>query len=75
VANECQPGRAIGTWLGPKVFGKHATRDTFVDLDANGVRDLLSDSHAAEARIAPLGIGFATMRRRRRGQAIFTIHQ
>ena len=44
VANECQPGRAIGTLLGSKVFGKHAAHDIFVDTDAEGMRDLQRDA-------------------------------
>jgi len=80
VASQCEPRRAIGSGFGSKVFGKDATHDIFVDLDAKGVRDLLSDSHAAEAWIAPLhlndsrdelsgralGTGFAAMRRGRK---------
>jgi hypothetical protein len=54
VANECEPRRAIGSGFGSKVFGKDAAHGIFVDLDAKGVRDLLSDSHTAEPWIAPL---------------------
>jgi hypothetical protein len=63
--------------------------DIFVDLDAEGMRDLLADAHAAELGIAPLhlddgrdefrgrtfGTGFAAMRRERKEQAVFAIHQ
>ena len=31
---------------------EHATNDIFVDLEAKGVRDLLGDAQAADARIA-----------------------
>src|SRR4051812_45150437 len=48
VANECQPGRAIGPRCRPKVFRKYAAHDIFVDLDAKGVSDLLGDAHATE---------------------------
>ena len=73
----------------PIVFRKHAANDIFVDLDAEGIRDLLGDPHGAETRIAPLhlndgrdefrgrtfGTGFAAMRRRGKEQAVFPIHQ
>jgi len=89
VANECQPGRAIGPRCRSKVFGKYAAHDIFVDLDAKGVRDLLGDAYATEARIAPLhldddgdelrgrtfGTGFAAMRRGRKEQLVLMIHQ
>ena len=38
----------------PIVFRKHAANDIFVDLDAEGIRDLLGDPHVAETRIALL---------------------
>ena len=40
---------------------EHATNDIFVDLDANGVRDLLGDAQAAEAWIVPLRATMAAM--------------
>ena len=47
--DECQPGRAIGSGVAwPVVLGEHAANDILVDLDAEGVRDLLGDAHAAE---------------------------
>ena len=53
VPNGCQPGRAIGPGVvGPVVLGEHAAHYIFVDLYAEGVRDVLSDFRAAEARIA-----------------------
>jgi hypothetical protein len=71
------------------VFRKHAANDIFVDLDAEGIRDLLGDPHVAETRIAPLhlndgrdefrgrtfGTGFAAMRRIGKEQAVFPIYQ
>ena len=33
---------------------EYPTHNIFVDVDAEGVRDLLGDAHAAETRIAPL---------------------
>jgi hypothetical protein len=36
------------------VYGKHATRDIFVDLDAKSVFDLLGDADTAELWIAAL---------------------
>ena len=50
MANEGQPGRAIG--IGSVVFGKHATYDIFVERNAKGMRDLLGDAEAAEVGIA-----------------------
>src|ERR1019366_7351406 len=52
-----QPGRAIGPGVvGSGVPGEHAAHDIFVDLYAEGVRDLLSDFRTAEARIAPFDL-------------------
>ena len=39
---------------GPIVLREHATNDIFVDLDAEGLSDLLGDAHTAELGIAPL---------------------
>ena len=53
--DECQPGRTQGAGVAwPIIFFQHAANDTFVDLDAKSVSDLLGNAHAAEARIAPL---------------------
>ena len=53
--DERQPGRAIGTRvLGPVVLRKHAANDILVDLDAEGMRDLLGDAQVAELGIAGL---------------------
>ena len=63
--------------------------DILVDLDAEGMSDLLGDAHTAKLGIAPLhlddgsdefrartfGSGFAAMRRGGKEQAIFAIHQ
>ena len=68
---------------------EHATYDIFVDLDAKGVRDLLGDAQAAEARIAPLqrddggdefrggpfGAGLAVSCGRGKEEPIFPIYQ
>lgn len=62
----------------PIMFREYAANDIFVDLDAEGMRDLLGDPHVAETRIAAIhlddgrdefggrafGTGFAAMRRR-----------
>jgi hypothetical protein len=71
------------------VSGKDAAHDILVDLDSEGMSDLLGDPHVAETRIAPLhlddgrdefrgrtfGTGFAAMRRRGKEQAVFPIHR
>ncbi|MCK7497882.1 MAG: hypothetical protein MZW92_49405 [Comamonadaceae bacterium] len=68
---------------------EHAANDILVNRDAEDMRDLLGDAHAAETRIAPLhlddgcnefrgrtfGTGFAAMRRGRKEQAVLAIHQ
>ena len=47
--DECQPGRAIGSGVAwPVVLREHAANDIFVDLDAEGMSDLLGDAHTAE---------------------------
>ena len=65
-----------------------AAHDILVDLDCEGMRNLLRDSHTAETRIAPLhlddgrdefrgrtfGTGFARMRRGRKEQAVFGLY-
>ena len=90
MGDQCQPGgtRATGV-VWSVVSGEDSTNDIFVDIDAEGMRDLLRDLHVAETRIAPLhlddgrdefrgrtsGTGFAAMRRGRKEQAVFPIHQ
>ena len=37
-----------------RVFGKHSTDPIFVDLNAEGVSDLLGNPQVAETRIPPL---------------------
>ncbi|MCK7499520.1 MAG: hypothetical protein MZW92_60830 [Comamonadaceae bacterium] len=55
VRDECQPGGTIGAGVaGPIVLREHAANDILVDRDAEDMRDLLGDAHAAETRIAPL---------------------
>src|SRR5262245_22529031 len=75
------------TW--PIVLREYASNDVSVDLHAEGVSNLLGDSHAAETGIAPLhlddgrdefrgrtfGTGFAAMRREEEEQAVFPTHQ
>src|SRR5438552_11079058 len=90
VPDECQPRGAIGSGVAwPVVSVKDTAHDILVDLDSEGMSDLLSDSHAAETRIAPLhfddgrdelgGWSFQTrpaaMRRGRKEQAVFPLHQ
>ena len=90
VADESQPRwtRVTGV-AGSVVSGKDAADDILVDLDAEGMSDLLSDSHAAETRIAPLHFddgrdelgrlsfraGLGAMRRGGKEQAAFLMHQ
>ena len=73
----------------PIVLREYTANDIFVDLDAEGIRDLLGDPHVAETRIALLhlndgrdefrgrtfGAGFAAVRRRGKEQVVFPIHQ
>ncbi len=54
VASDRQPGRSCATtglWV--VVFCQYPPHDILIDLDPKGIRDLLSDSRAAEARVAP----------------------
>jgi hypothetical protein len=71
------------------VLREHTTHDIFVDVDAEGMRDLLGDAYTAEPGVAALqlndrrdefcrgtfGPGLATMRRGGKEQAVFPIHQ
>ncbi len=50
--DKAQPGRAIGSCLGPIVFREHSADDVFVDIDAKGVRNLLCDAETANAGVA-----------------------
>ncbi len=51
---ERQPRRPLGpSVVWPAVTGEHATHDIFVDIDTEGMRDLLGDAEVAELRIAP----------------------
>jgi len=75
------------TW--PIVLREHAANDIFVDLDPEGMGDLLGDAHTAKLRIAPLHLydgadefrgrtfrtRFAARRRGRKEQPLFPIHQ
>ena len=51
VAQERQPGRAIGVLSRPVVMGENPANHVFVDLDVERQGDLLGDS-----RTAPIGI-------------------
>jgi hypothetical protein len=71
------------------VSSEDSTNQILVDLHAEGMSDLLGDSHIAETRVAPLhlddgrdefrrrtfGTRFAAMRRRGKEQPVFPIHQ
>src|SRR5207253_7800925 len=84
-----QPRWTTVACLGSKVFGENSTNHVFVDLRAEGMRDLLGDPHIAETRIAPLhlddgrdefrgrtfGTGLTSMRRGGKEQAVFPIYQ
>src|SRR2546429_4495927 len=50
--DKAQPGRAIGSCLGSIVFREHPADDVFIDLDAKGVCNLLSDAGTANAGVA-----------------------
>ena len=50
--NVSQEGAVESGMIRTVVLGEHATHDIFVDLDAKGVRDLLSDAQAAESGVA-----------------------
>src|SRR6266516_5282476 len=52
--DKAQPGRAIGSCLGSIVFREHPADDVFVDIDAEGVRNLLCDAGTANTGIAAL---------------------
>lgn len=90
VANERQPGWTTGSGVtGVVVLREHAAHDIFVDVNAEGMRDLLGDADAAEFGISALelddrrdefrgrtvGAGFAAMHGGGKGQAVFPIHQ
>ena len=88
--HEGQPGRSVGSGVaGPVVLGEHAADDILVDLDAEGIGDLLGDADAAEPRITGLDLddrrdefrgrsfrtGLASFGRRRKEQVILAIDQ
>ena len=50
--DKAQPGRAIGSCLGSIVLREHPADDVFIDLDAKGVCNLLSDAGTANAGVA-----------------------
>ena len=51
MAEECQPGGAIGILSRPVVMGENSSNHVFVDFDLERQGDLLCDS-----RIAPVGV-------------------
>ena len=55
VTEESQPGRTAGVWLGVVMGGQDAPNDVFIDGDAKGPTNLLSDSRAAPGGIALFG--------------------
>ena len=79
----------LGAGSGSVVSGEDSTNHVYVDLYAEGVRDLLGDSHAAETRFTPLhlynrcdelrrrtfGAGFAAIRRKGKEQPVLAFHQ
>ena len=90
LGDECQPGGAIGSGVAWAVVPReHATHDIFVDVNAEGMRDLLGDTHTAEPGVAALqlndrrdefwrgsfGARFAATAEGGKGQTIFPIHQ
>jgi hypothetical protein len=90
VGDQCQPGGTRGAGVvWSVVSGEDSTNRVFVDLHAEGMRDLLGNPHVAETRIAPFhlyngrdefrgrtfGTGFAAMRRGRKEKAVFPIDQ
>ena len=56
MSDKGEPRRAAGTRFGLVVFREHAANDVFVDLEAEGARDLLSDLHTAKPGIAPFDL-------------------
>ena len=53
--DECQSRGAVRAGVvRPVMLGQHATHDIFIDVEAEGVRDLLGDLQRAELGIAPL---------------------
>ena len=55
MADEGEPGRTRGAGVAWSiVFGEDSTNHIFVDLHAEGVRDLLGDAHIAKLGIAGL---------------------
>jgi len=90
LGDQRQPGGATGAgviWL--VVLGEHAAHDIFIDVDAEGVSDLLRDAQIAELGIASLHFDngcdelrggafrswFAWLCRGREEQAVLSIDQ
>jgi hypothetical protein len=85
LGEETEPGRTIAVGIiGAVVLGQHTANDILVDVDPEGMRDLLGDAQVSEPGIAPLdlddrrdelqrwafGAGFAAMRRGREQQGV-----
>ena len=55
--DECQPGRTIAAGvIWPVVLREHAAHYIFIDVEAEGVSDLLGNTLIAELGITPLQI-------------------
>ena len=54
LADQGKPRRSPGARSGSVVSGEDSTNNVFVELYAEGVRDLLGDAHAAETRVTAL---------------------
>src|SRR5215470_17721826 len=54
MSDKAQPGRTIGSCLGPIVFRQLPADDVLVDNDAEGVRNLVCNAGTANTRIAAL---------------------
>src|ERR1700716_3920762 len=52
MSDKAQPGRAIGSCLGAVVFREHPADYVFIDIDAEGVPNLLGDAGTANTGIA-----------------------
>lgn len=90
VPDECQPRGVIGSGVAwREVLREHAAHDIFVDVEAEGMRDLLGDAYTAEPGVAALqlndrrdefcrrtfGAGFMATVAGGKEQTLFPIHQ
>ena len=53
MTDQGKPGRTSGAWFWPEMCSENPTDHVFVDVDAEGESDLLSNSLAAPSAIAP----------------------